>query len=265
MVSCGPLRNYNDPNEPFYEGHYAGEPPIIGETIKVVSWNLGFAEKIESIITTLANVDDLKEADILLLQEMDEDGVELLAQTLGYNYVYYPASVHRRHNKNFGNAVLTKWAIKGHEKIILPDPGSGNKHTRNAVKAKIIIADQEVIAYSAHFETFWIMQPKNQRQVAFLADQVDKGDEIVYLGGDFNSLTKGSVAYLEERFDQEGLQRLSVNTGHTFEYKGVKLTLDHIFASGEEEFEAGIWRGSDASDHFPIWTRILFPVDHLNQ
>lgn len=170
--------------------------------------------------------------------------------------MYYPATIHRRHNKKFGNAVLTKWEITGHEKVLLPKTGTSNKHTRNAVKAKIMIADQEISAYSAHFETFWLLQRKNQTQVEFLANQIDTEEEIVFISGDFNSLTKGSVTYLEERFRQNGLERLSKNTGHTFEYFGVKLTLDHIFASGIEIFEAGVWRGSDASDHFPIWSKI---------
>ena len=128
-----------------------------------------------------------------------------------------------------------------------------------------MIDGQEVIAYSAHFETFWIMQPSNQRQASFLADQVDKGDEIVFLGGDFNSLTRGSVVYLEQRLGQAGLQRLSKNTGHTFEYFGIKLTLDHIFASGVEKYEAGVWRGSDASDHSPIWVNNWLPLDQSNK
>jgi endonuclease/exonuclease/phosphatase family metal-dependent hydrolase len=265
LVSCGPIKNYDDPSEPFYEGHYVQKPPVPKETVKVVSWNLSFAENLDSAINALTCVDELMEADILLLQEMDEAGVELLAQTLGYNYVYYPASIHRRHNRNFGNAVLTKWEIIEHEKIVLPKPASSNKHSRNAVKAIITIGDQEVIAYSAHFETFWILQPNNQRQVAFLADKVNKGDELVFIGGDFNSLTRGSIFYLEQRLGQASLQRLSKNTGHTFEYFGIKLTLDHIFASGVEEFEAGVWRGSDASDHFPLWTNNWLQVNQLNK
>ena len=120
--------------------------------------------------------------------------------------------------------------------------------------AKIIIGSQEVIAYSIHLETFWILQSGNERQAAFLANQVVTGDELVFLGGDFNSLTRGSVIYLEARLGQMDMQRLSRNTGHTFEYMGLKLTLDHIFSSEVESFESGVWRGSEASDHFPLWS-----------
>ena len=256
LVSCGPVKNYDQPNEPYYEGHYAAEAPVPGDSFKVVTWNLGFAEQLESAIEALKNTSELQEADILLFQEMDVEGVDLIAQTLRYNYIFYPASIHRRYNQDFGNAVLSKWPIEDYEKILLPGSGSSRKHTRNAVLAKIRIEGHTINAISTHFETFWIIQRKKSTQAEFLANQIDKDEEIVYIGGDFNSLTNGSVKFLEERFNHIGLERLSKNTGHTFEYSGVKLTLDHIFASGVENFEAGVWRGSDASDHFPLWAKI---------
>ena len=256
LVSCGPIRNYDDPNEPFYEGYFATGERIPGEKLKIVTWNLSFTENIDPAIDALTHVYELKDVDILLLQEMDEVGVELLAKELGYNYVYYPATIHRRHNKNFGNAVLTKGDIIAHEKIVLPKSGSGGKHTRNAVKAIIQIADLEVTAYSAHFETYWILQARDNRQVAFLATQVNDEDEFIVVGGDFNSLTRGSIEYLEQIMDSKGLERLSKKTGYTFKYFVIKLTLDHIFMSGAEDYESGVWRGSDASDHYPIWSKV---------
>jgi endonuclease/exonuclease/phosphatase family metal-dependent hydrolase len=256
LVSCGPIRNYDDPTEPFYDGHFAGEVPIPGDKIKIVTWNLSFSKNLEPAIDTLTRVDELQQADILLLQEMDEVGVERIARELGYNYVYYPASIHRRHNKNFGNAILTRWEIREHEKILLPNSGSSSKHTRNAVKAKILIGDQEIIAYSVHLETFWILQQRTNRQAAYLRNHFEGDEYPVFVGGDFNSLTGGSILYMEQLFSQSGLHRLSKNTGHTFEYLGIKLTLDHIFGSGTNSFDSGVWRGSDASDHFPIWSHI---------
>ena len=256
LVSCGPVKNYDQPGEPYSEGHYAAESPVPGEAIKVVTWNLSFAEELESAIEALTNVSELQEADILLFQEMDAEGVDLIAHTLRYNYIFYPASIHRRHNKDFGNAVLSTWPIEESEKFLLPGSGSSYKHTRNAVLAKIRIEGHTITAISTHFETFWIFQRKKSTQAEFLANQINKDEELVYIGGDFNSLTNGSVKFLEERFNQIGLERLSKNSGHTFEYSGVKLTLDHIFASRVEDFEAGVWRGSDASDHFPLWAKI---------
>jgi endonuclease/exonuclease/phosphatase family metal-dependent hydrolase len=254
LVSCGPVRNYDQPDEPFYEGHYAVSGQEPGEYIKIVTWNLSFAENLDPAIEALSQVDVLKDADILLLQEMDEVGVERIAEELAYNYVYYPASVHRRHNKNFGNAVLTRWEIIDHEKIRLPKTGPGNKHSRNAIKAKIMVSGLEVIAFSIHLETFWFMQAEEQRQAAFLANHVKSWDELVFIGGDFNSLTKGSIKYLEKSFGQVGLRRLSKNTGYTFKNFGLKLTLDHIFSSKVSTYETGVWRGSVASDHFPVWS-----------
>jgi endonuclease/exonuclease/phosphatase family metal-dependent hydrolase len=255
LVSCGPVRNFDEPYEPFYEGNYAVSGHISGEKIKIVTWNLSFAENLDTAIETLTQVEELKGADILLMQEMDEIGVDLLAKEMGYNYVYYPATVHPRNNKNFGNAVLSKWEISEHEKILLPKSGSNRKQTRNAVKAVIKIDDQEISAYSVHLETFWIFQRRNQRQAAYI-NQLFERDEYSIVGGDFNSLTRGSIFYLEQEFAQSSLVRLSGGTGYTFKYLGLKLTLDHLFASSVNVFESGVWRWTAASDHYPIWSDI---------
>lgn len=241
LVSCGPIRNYDDPNEPYYAGQYAGAVPIHDQTIKIVTWNLSFAENLDSAIEVLSNVNVLKDADILLLQEMDEDGVDLIARELGMNYVYYPATIHQRHNKDFGNAVLTRWEITDHEKILLPKSGSDRKHTRNAVKATINVADLVVTAYSVHLETFWIFQRSDQRQAAYINQLFEQDDNII-VGGDFNSLSNGSIEYLERIFASSGLFRLSAGTGYTFKYLGLKLTLDHLFSSPAESIGSGVWR-----------------------
>lgn len=69
----------------------SSEDQVPGEWNKVVTWNLSFAENLEPAIDALTRVDELKEAGILLFQEMDEVGVEMIANELGYNYVCYSA------------------------------------------------------------------------------------------------------------------------------------------------------------------------------
>ena len=101
LASRSPVKNYTHPREPFYEGNYAGEQAAYDGSIKVVTWNLNFAEGVITAINALQQVEELRDAHILLLQEMDEASVEQLAQALHYNYVYFPAAIHRRHRKNF--------------------------------------------------------------------------------------------------------------------------------------------------------------------
>ena len=56
-----------------------------GGAIKVVSYNISFAEHIDLAIQELGEFED---ADVILLQEMDEAGTELVAKSLKYDYVY---------------------------------------------------------------------------------------------------------------------------------------------------------------------------------
>ncbi len=252
LFSGGPVENYPSPNDPFFEGHYGSQAPGSGARMKVISWNLGFADNVELAVRTLREVQSLQDADILLLQEMDEAGVDFIAKSLGYNYVYFPASIHAQHNKNFGNAILSRWPLNKPRKIVLPTIGRGNKHTRIAVRAETEAGGRNIILYSVHLETFWIWQAQDDRQVAFLAQQMGS-DSTAVVGGDFNSLTRGSIAYLEELFGQLGFKRDSVESGHTFLLGPLKLTLDHIFSQGLSKTDAGIWRESAASDHYPLW------------
>jgi endonuclease/exonuclease/phosphatase family metal-dependent hydrolase len=247
------IKNYTDPGGPYYEGHYASGQPDYDGYLKVVTWNINFAARIDEAIETLAGVEELRDADILLLQEMDAEGVGTIAQTLHYDYVYYPASVHRQHGKDFGNAILSKWPIIHSSKIVLPNTFPFINQTRTAVKAEIDIRGLELDVYSTHLETVWMLARGSETQIDFLAEQIAQDNGFVILGGDFNSWSKGSIAYLEERFAQVGLNRLSAGAGHTFEYRGLKLTLDHLLAGDLDDFEAGVWRQTEASDHFPVW------------
>jgi len=112
--------NYSNPGGPFFEGSYAGEVGNFDGSLRVVTWNLHHGEKLEQAIETLEDAPELRDADILLLQEIDVEGVEAIAQKLHYNYVYYTAFFHPRFKKEFGNAILTKWPLSNPDKIVLP-------------------------------------------------------------------------------------------------------------------------------------------------
>ena len=253
LLSCSSSRNYTEPGGPFFEGNYAASPQDHDGTLKVVTWNLDFADKIETAIMTLEQVEELKDADVLLLQEMDEDSVEIIAQRLLYNYVYYPASIHPRNVNNFGNAILTRWPITDHNKIILPNSLSRIKQSRNAIKAAILFEGVVVDVYNKHLEMPWMLPSSGDTQVDYLVDQIDQDADRSVVGGDFNSWTPGSVNYLDKQISQIGLDRVTEGIGYTFEAGELGLELDHIYASEGSEYEAGVWRGTNASDHFPVW------------
>ena len=91
LSACRPFYNYLKPDEPIFTGSYAGVKNVLNEEIKIITWNIKFSEKIDEALAELNNVEKLKEADIILLQEMNEEGVDKMAKSLECNYVYYPA------------------------------------------------------------------------------------------------------------------------------------------------------------------------------
>ena len=100
--------NYTNLNEPRYFSQNDRETPEeFDGTLKVVSYNIKFSKKIDKALDLLKGSNELKQADIIFLQEMDEIGVQKIADTLHYNYVYYPAVKHPLYNRDFGNAIVT--------------------------------------------------------------------------------------------------------------------------------------------------------------
>ena len=252
LVSCGSIRNYSDALEPRFTGRFSDQPPGSSENIKVVSYNISFGENIDLAIHELSEFEELKDADIILLQEMDEVGTESIAKALDYNFVYYPASLHNRHNKNFGNAILSKWPIGDSEKVVLPYKSPRNQQIRIAVKAVITIDGMEILTYSVHTETFWLGPHKRNAQVDALIESIDTSYQYIIVGGDFNTLTLESVEEVEDSFREIGMERVSKDVGYTAKYASLEFSLDHIFTRGLSLIEAGKVEEAVASDHYPI-------------
>ncbi|MDH3724352.1 MAG: endonuclease, partial [Thermoleophilia bacterium] len=100
-----------DQDPTLYVAEHARGAPEFDGRLRVVSWNIRFGEEIEAALGVLHSSDAVKGSDLLLLQEMDEEGVDAIARSLGHNYVYGAATVHSRTGKNFGNAVLSPWPL----------------------------------------------------------------------------------------------------------------------------------------------------------
>jgi endonuclease/exonuclease/phosphatase family metal-dependent hydrolase len=256
LTSCGPASNYLDALEPQFVGNYSDYSSEFSGTIKAVSYNISFADNIDRAIHELGEFEELKDADIILLQEMDETGTEAIAQALGYNYVYYPASIHSRSDKNFGNAILAKWPIHAPEKIILPYKSPRNQEIRIAVKAIVTIDGMEIPTYSVHTETFWLGRQKRDAQVDALIESIDTNQPHIIVGGDFNTLTPKSVTELQDSFTEVGMERATEGIGYTAQYSALEFTLDHIFTKGMTVIDVGKSDDAEASDHLPIWAKL---------
>ena len=248
--------NYEAVDGPLYAAGHAPRPPASADELTVVSYNLRYGEAISETINAFRAVPPLPDADIILLQEMDAAGTETLAAALGYNYVYYPASV-AEDGDDFGNAILSRWPLVAPAKLILPGlhPLSGQQRT--ATRATAQVAGRDVVVYSTHIEIFTAPPELRAEQMAAVLDDVPPEAEAVLIGGDFNLITDRGVAALAAEAEERDLELMTAGLGPTLTRYGLPAApADHILARGFERVDAGVLREVSASDHFPVWVRL---------
>jgi len=252
--------NYANLNEPRYFSQ--ANDNISQEfdgTLKVVSYNIKFSKKIDKALELLEGLDELKHADIIFLQEMDEAGVQRIADALHYNYVYYPAVKHPLYNRNFGNAIVTKWPIVYDQKVILPhlDP---EKLQRIAVGAVLKVGAKYVMAYSVHMR-IWLHPFQRKNQMSRLLNSIPSYFDHCIIAGDFNTFTTFNRTVIFESFDEHNFKLATENVDWTYKHWYMfnkKSLMDYIFVRNFNTLGAGRVSSRKASDHLPIWTELKF-------
>jgi endonuclease/exonuclease/phosphatase family metal-dependent hydrolase len=252
LSSCRTGQNYLSPEGPRYAGKAAASQPAHGgDTLRIVSFNIAYARQVDSALAVLTGEADLRSPDILLLQEMDEPATRRIAHTLRLHYVYYPAILHLRNRRDFGNAVLSRWPIVEDTKIALPHTGRLASTQRIATAATIRVRETLVRVYSAHLGTFVDVTPEGRRdQLQQILTDAAKYPRVV-VGGDMNSSGVGQLA-------RERGYRWPTEHGPRTALAG---RLDHIFLKGlSSPDSAAAGTVSDqrrASDHRPVWARAV--------
>lgn len=248
LSACRTGRNYPGETEPRYAGVAAAPAPgATTDTLRVVSFNVRYAERVDSAIVVLKTEAALRNADIVLLQEMDAEGTQRIAEALGMSWVYYPAIFRHRSGRDFGNAVLSRWPITADEKIVLPHFSRYARTQRTATAATIKVGDLDVRAYSTHLGTPADINAASRRAQlqAIIADAAKHARAII--GGDTNSATVGRVA-VENGFSWPTERGESTSRFGRW---------DHIFIKGfalpASEGAGTIANVRAASDHLPVW------------
>jgi endonuclease/exonuclease/phosphatase family metal-dependent hydrolase len=254
-LGCAAGTNYTRPDEPRFAGgpldttrSAAAQGPGVPRPLRIVSFNIQFAREVEAAIRFLQADEDLRGADLIALQEMDEAGVERIAAALSYRYVYYPANLHPHHDRNFGNAILARWPLIDDRKIILPHRGDLRHLQRIAVAATVLIERQPVRVYSVHLGTSFEIDPgRRQDQLEVVLDDAAASPDPVIIAGDLNSHAIGDQAMAR------GYSWPTRDVGRT---KWL-FSWDHIYLRGFPPgavLGAGRTRGTGgASDHRPVW------------
>lgn len=225
-------------------------------TLRVLSWNIWGGKNLDEIIECLKEAN----ADIIALQEVLQDvngnnnGAKTIAEALGYHWVFGrtrtldPDVSHllKEHgiqtDKEWGNAVLSKWPISDHEVLFLSE-----KNQRTAVLAKINIYNTEISVFSTHL--VHAAHPTEVRiaQAEYLLKNIPKAKAII--GGDFNDTPESETIVKMETAMKRGEDTTSTNDSRK---------IDYIFTTGDFEILEEGSIASLASDHLPIYSVIRF-------
>ncbi len=248
---CARALNYGEPDGPRFAGSYAAidDSGSFDRTLDVVTLNIQFSLRIEQAQHLFDRVEELGRADVVLLQEMDAAGTEALAAHLGMAYVYYPATIHPKTSRDFGNAILSRWPISRDRKVQLPHHGFSDGSQRTATCATVRTPVEPLEVCSLHLATPVELSPRARREQALAAVSALTGAKRVVVGGDFNSHRVGN-ALLNEGFDWP-----TRDIGKTRGF----FSLDHLFSRGLAATSAG--KVSDtlgATDHAAVWARFAW-------
>jgi endonuclease/exonuclease/phosphatase family metal-dependent hydrolase len=257
MAACAPTVNLLHPTTPRFAGDFTAPAPADSAAapspLRVVTFNIKLGDRIPLAIEVLRS-GELRDADIISLQEIDETGVQKIARGLQMNYIYYPGSIHPTRHRYFGPAVLTRWPIEETRKVILPHEGLVRHQRRNATAATVNVRGACVRVYAVHLETqLRASARERENQVdAILADAATTSCPVV-VAGDFNSWGIGRY------FERKGYGWPTRQVGNTTAF----FSWDHIFVRGLDlPDSAGAGQLEEvlgASDHHPVWATLVPP------
>lgn len=258
LLSCGTVRIYNGADQPVFYSEEQSVPAVeMGDALNVVTFNIKKAEKTELATLELQQLQKETSVDVFLLQEMDENGVKMIAGALGLNYLYIPVAYNTSYKKNVGNAILTKGAIGFPEKLLLPHAKPLSKSRRQVTIAEVTIRQKKMLVYSVHTETAVMSRKKRMDQVDAILNHVREQEpryQYILIGGDFNTLFTKSSKLAVDRFAKKGFNWSTAGVGTTAQafFGLVKPRHDYIFSKGLQVVKARKIETSRSSDHYPV-------------
>ena len=248
LAGCTRATNYESATGPRYAW---SAPPVADPSpgLRVVTFNIRYALEVERALALLREDEHLRTADVIALQEMDAPSVDRIARGLGMSYVYYPAAVHPKVGRDFGNAVLARGRILKDGKVFLPHLSVGRGMQRVAVWADLDVDGVRFRTYSLHLSADAEMsRRKRLDQLRALIAEAEPLRAVV-VAGDFND--RDAAGYAFESAGYEWVTRdLPATVSRWF-------TWDHIFARGLRlaalDRRGVVADNRGASDHRPVW------------
>lgn len=258
FVSCGTLQVYNEPDRPVFQFQdEVSQTKAPTDSLRVVTFNIRKAEKIELATAELQQLQKEKNIDVFLLQEMDEQGAAAIAKSLNLNYLYIPVVYKSSSKKDVGNAILTNGTIDCPEKLLLPHAKPLSKSRRLVTIAEVTLHQEKILVYSVQTETVVMSRKKRMDQVEAILEHLRlqaPNYKYVLIGGDFNTLFTKSSKLATDKFRRNGFDWPTATVGTTARafFGFIKPRHDYIFSKGLKPMNATKMEESKSSDHFPV-------------
>lgn len=255
-------------------GHLAAPPGTPPETVRLVTFNVHYAEDLPRLIAWIGANPALSAADVFLLQEIESYPAEgasradKLARALRLNYVYAPA---RRTDEGgtHGLAILSRFPLADVKVLPLKQYHLGyNTRRRIALAATLKVAGRLLRIYNVHLDTRINIEDRlEQLRPVVEAARRHPVAEIV-IGGDFNTnpfrwafhvvpfFHSDQAGTLDEFMKDNGFAAPFAEAGSTSRKPLLKIRVDSLYARGLWVKEFGIERSVDVSDHLPLWMDI---------
>ncbi len=272
IASRGRARDFLDPKGPVFIGPLPSQAPgsinrPSREGFSVVSFNVHYGYATGDIVPTL-RANAMADADVFLLQESNERTAREVAVALGLAYVYYPATVHPTSRDLFGVAILSRWPITAHRKILLPDHSYFDAARKAAMIAVVEVEGVPVRVVTVHLQSGMLARGYTAQLRSLLdcvARDVCEGDKAptplprakaLVIGGDFNTWNSGLGDRLAAAMSGASLAPVEGILG-TFSKSlddiAGKYTFDYFFSTpGLKTGPGRVGQVRTGSDHFPI-------------
>lgn len=246
--------------------------------LHIVSLNIHFGKKIESIAKKIKQNPNLAQADVLMLQEIEEhvwevkSRAEKLAELLDMQCTYIPS---RKLNRlkaegTHGLAILSKYPLSDVQAIQLKYFKLPYRpRNRIAIAATVTVGTESVRLYNVHLDVRLTKKQRAEQLRPVLEHIEEHRVERAVIAGDFNTLQvlwslgalpafyQNQKRYLDKFVQSFGFDIALPDKSITFDRGGFRWSLDHIYVKGLSVERSGVESRMKISDHKPVWAKIL--------
>lgn len=244
--------------------------------LRVATFNVHSGKNTQGIADVFKRNENLREADIIFLQEIEERTSEKIsrakqiADALGMEYAYAPARTMAGKGTH-GLAILSKYPLEDVETLSLP-PYSITFHTQSRVSliANVRVQGESVRIANTHLDTrLSIFERISQIKPLIEKLKSDSAKKTI-IGGDFNTAPfrfrfwrtipvsyQNQKRELHRYLEEEGYASRCETAGYTIRYGFLRFELDGLYARHLPVLRCGVERTVRVSDHKPLW----FDVD----